>query len=218
MSATLFVILSVCALSAAACIALPLLRHPADHDADRRPDARVVTGGIALFVIAVSFFAYLWLGQAELLPQIEERRQEISQMRDEVAALQRRLTKQPDELKLWVQLGLIQLQLENYTQTVDAFRRAVLLSDGNAGLLLLYAKALMFQAGGSITSEAQDAFSMVLLQDPGNVEAQFFLAMREEQQGDREEARRRMEALADTVSEEHPLRPMVERVLDDFKQ
>ncbi len=105
------------------------------------------------------------------------------QVREMVEGLAQRLREQPDDAEGWTLLGRSRAVLGQFEEAAAALRRAVALSEDNADLLVSLGDILTKAAGGTITSEALDAFAKARQIAPDNLAARYFLAMADLQSG-----------------------------------
>ena len=137
---------------------------------------RVVLGAaIALFVLGIGGGSYLLLGH----PELAQRSFAAPDGRDVpglIAALSRRMRERPDDLTGWTLLGRGYLSLGDPTQAAIAFRHAAELAPPaqKPELFSAYGEALTL-AGGTVTPEAEAAFSVALAGDPKDQAARFYL-------------------------------------------
>ena len=130
---------------------------------------------IALFVLGIGGGTYLLLGQ----PQLARRSFAVPNGDDVpglVAALAQRLRHRPDDVTGWMLLGRGYLSLNDPAQAAIAFRRAAVLASPaqKPELFSAYGEALTL-AAGSVTPEAESAFSAALAGNPRDEAARFYL-------------------------------------------
>lgn len=104
----------------------------------------------------------------------------------ELAAVLEQLTRQrPDDPQAWRFLAIAEGAAEDPADAVRAMRHVVRLSPERADAWELLGQALVAQAGGDVTPEAQDAFRQALRRDPRAVAARFHLARAQVAAGDK---------------------------------
>ncbi len=150
---------------------------------------------IALVLPALTLLLYTQIGQpsqpgqplaardiAAPSPQVltDNQSDEIKEM---VTRLAKRLQAQPDDLDGWTLLGRSQAALGQYKDAANSLRKAVALSDGDAGLLIAFGDVLTKSAGGNITPEGLIAFTKAGELAPDNLAARYFLALADLQGG-----------------------------------
>lgn len=162
---------AVLALVAAGFAAWPVLRAR-----EKAASARALLGGaIVLLVIGIAGGSYLMLGHPELAG-----RSFAAPAADDVpgliAALSRRMRERPNDLTGWTLLGRGYLSLNDPSQAAIAFRHASLLAlpSQKPELLSAYGEALTL-ADGSVTPEAEAAFTAALAGNPKEQAARFYL-------------------------------------------
>jgi cytochrome c-type biogenesis protein CcmH len=104
----------------------------------------------------------------------------------ELAAVLTRMTRErPNDAEAFHYLAIAQGAAENPAEAVRAMRSAVRLAPQRADLWELLGEALVAEAGGEITPEAQDAFRQTLARDPRAIAARFHLARAQIAAGDK---------------------------------
>lgn len=174
------------------------------------PDAKSANGGAAtnrgrdlalasavtLFCVGSGLWLYMDLGQpgrpdapfAERNVGQEEQAQaaaEMSQMIDQLAA---RLAQKPDDLRGWVLLGRSYESQEDYANAAKAYKKAVELSNREAGAVGAYAEALVMAAGDHIPAEAVPLLEELREKDVKDPRSYFYLAAWRMSTGDQEAA------------------------------
>jgi cytochrome c-type biogenesis protein CcmH len=129
----------------------------------------------------------------------------------DIPALEAETQASPESVRAWSALGLAHLIAEQYQQSAEAYKHAVLLSQGDPHAILQYARALIFAAQGTVTAEASRALDMVLLQDPEQPEARYFKAIADLQSGRTQEAMAAMKSLYRDLPDDSPLKKMINR-------
>jgi cytochrome c-type biogenesis protein CcmH len=104
----------------------------------------------------------------------------------ELAAVLARLTRErPNDPQAYRYLAIAQAASQNPAEAVRAMRHAVELAPQNAELWELLGEALVAEAGGDVTPDAQAAFREALKRDPKAVAARFHLARAQFAAGDK---------------------------------
>jgi cytochrome c-type biogenesis protein CcmH len=126
----------------------------------------------------------------------------------ELAAVLTRMTRErPNDAEAFHYLAIAQGAAQNPAEAVRAMRRAVRLAPQRADLWELLGEALISEAGGEVTPEAQDAFRQTLARDPRAVAARFHLARAQIAAGDKAGGIAAWRALLADLSAEDPRRP-----------
>jgi cytochrome c-type biogenesis protein CcmH len=103
----------------------------------------------------------------------------------EIAAVLRQVTKErPGDAEGLRLLAIAEAASENYPAAARDLRAAVKLAPQRADLWRTLGEALVFQAGGKVGPDAQDAFREALRRDPNEVGARFYLAQAKVEAGD----------------------------------
>lgn len=169
---------------------------------------RILTG---LFVCAFSAAVYAYAGSPSIAMQNMERLQTIRDAKPQIAALQAEVQSHPDRIKAWAKLGEIDMSIGRYSSSAEAWKHAVLLTGGNPAVILQYNKALIFAANGTVTDDAKKGLEMVLKLNPGNPEARYFLALRDLQDGNTQQAMQKMKALYHDLPQDSPIKEIIDR-------
>lgn len=104
----------------------------------------------------------------------------------QLAAVLSELTrKRPNDPEAFHYLAVAEGAAQNPAEAVRAMRHAVRLAPQRADLWELFGQALVAQADGQVTPEAQTAFREALKRDPNSVAARFHLARVEIDSGDK---------------------------------
>ena len=198
---TFIVIAAVMAASAAAAVALPLLR-------DRQ--SRVVGALLALLVMGAAAGLYpLWSNWNWHAPAGAAPGAGGPDVAAMVAKLEQRLRDHPDDLTGWLLMGRSYLTLNRLDDAVRAYDHAHQLDGKNADAAMGLAEAMSLKAGGQITPEAAQLFEQALVLAPGNPKALLYGGFAAAVRGDRVLARSRWLALKNL----HPP-AQIEQMLD----
>lgn len=173
----------------------------ADAARGRAAVGRPGTAGWGLplaFAIAVPLGAaalYLWLGNPGVDSQpFAERQAQRAQSAEggsppDVATmmtrLRERLAEDPSDLQGWMTLARAAYALGDYGETITAYNRAIAIDDGLAGLHSALGEAHVMAARGIVTEAARRALEQAIARDPTDPRARYYLAMAQEQDGDK---------------------------------
>jgi cytochrome c-type biogenesis protein CcmH len=105
-----------------------------------------------------------------------------------VAKVEEHLQNNPKDGRGWEVLAPVYMQLGRYADAVDAWRSALKFLGESADRQANLGEALMAQANGVITAEAQAAFTRAVTLDGTTVSARYYLGVAAEQDGRREDA------------------------------
>ena len=105
-----------------------------------------------------------------------------------VAKVEEHLQNNPRDGRGWEVLAPVYMQLGRYSDAVDAWRSALKFLGESADRQANLGEALMAQANGVITADAQAAFTRAVALDGTTVSARFYLGVAAEQDGKREDA------------------------------
>jgi cytochrome c-type biogenesis protein CcmH len=169
--------------------AQPVEDHPATTARFRR--AAIVAVLLLLPLGAISL--YLRLGSPELASDYSpvvrsspsDQQTAIESM---VGKVEAHLQKNPRDGRGWEVLAPVYLQLGRYSDSVRAWRSALLLLGETAERQANLGEALVAEANGVVTDEANNAFVRAVTLDKTAVSARYYLGVAAEQDGKREEA------------------------------
>ena len=105
-----------------------------------------------------------------------------------VAKVEEHLQNNPRDGRGWEVLAPVYMQLGRYSDAVDAWRSALKFLGESADRQANLGEALMAQANGVITADAQAAFTRAVALDGTTVSARYYLGVAAEQDGKREDA------------------------------
>jgi len=114
-----------------------------------------------------------------------------------VAQVEARLAQDPADGRAWEVLAPVYLRLGRVDDAVRAYRNAIARLGENGTRLAALGEALSMAANGVVTAEAGAAFARAVVLDPESVRARYFLGLAAEQDGRKDEAAARWQALLD---------------------
>jgi cytochrome c-type biogenesis protein CcmH/NrfG len=171
------------------------------------PFCATVTG-IAFITL---FALYGFAGSPQILPLLNARDDRIAELKSSMQKNAEIVKTDPKNLKSWIILGQDFLETGQWEAAVNAFKQAVVLSNGNPKLIMAYAKSLILVNNGRVTDDAKKSLQMVLIQEPHNEEARYYLAVRQLQDGHAKEAMASMKALYHSLPGGSPVKAMIDR-------
>ncbi|WP_339748387.1 c-type cytochrome biogenesis protein CcmI [uncultured Maricaulis sp.] len=165
-------------------------------------------GGMAAVAI------YMMVGTPQPLVADEPAPVEVSaEMRDvldQVEALAAQMAANPGDAQGWAVLGQAYLSLGRYSEAANAFDQAINIVPDSAFLFASLGQALLFDANGTMTPAAREAFARALDVDPTDVRARFFMAEALYQSGETEAAIAAWQALLAGAPPDAAYRGMIE--------
>lgn len=186
---------------------LAFLLWPARHQ------HRFVAVVCALFILG-ALTGYRLFGAPEIVALLGQRQEKIDEVKTAIVRYSREIKAHPKNLGAWVALGRNFIDAGQFEAAANAFKQAVKLSGGEPHIILAYAQAQIFAAGGTIDNDAKKSLEMVLVQDPENPEARYFLALRLLQDGQTQKAMKAMKELYRSLPEGSPLKTMIDRQIE----
>ncbi|MFC6487988.1 c-type cytochrome biogenesis protein CcmI [Nitratireductor sp. GCM10026969] len=179
--------------------------------------ARVVATAAVLVVPVLSWSLYALTGSPGMPASPLEQRlagdPAQATVEELIARAEAFLASNPDDVRGWETLAPIYARLGRYSDAVDAYRKTIELSGASAAREAALGEALVGQAGGIVTADAEAAFARALSLDGANPRARFFMAMARAQEGNAADARSMWNALAADLPEESPWRQAARRAV-----
>ncbi|WP_159593060.1 c-type cytochrome biogenesis protein CcmI [Chelativorans xinjiangense] len=179
-----------------------------DGGAGGERSARTIAAAAVLAVPLVSWGLYAFLGspgtpalplQARLT--IDPSQASIDEL---VARAEAHLADNPQDARGWEVLAPIYARLGRYGDAAVAYRKTIALTGPSAAREAALGEALVGEAGGIVTAEAEAAFERALEIDAANPRARFFIAMARAQEGNTAEARTIWEKMAAGLPQDSP--------------
>jgi cytochrome c-type biogenesis protein CcmH len=138
---------------------------------------------------------YLRLGSPELasensIPRRDTPSDHQTEIENLVAKIEAHLQKNPEDGRGWEVLAPVYMQFGRYSDSASAWRSALLLLGESAERQANLGEALVAEANGIVTDEANNAFVRAVTLDKTTVSARYYLGVAAEQDGKREEAAR----------------------------
>ena len=145
------------------------------------------------------------------MPLLAEREEKLSVLKEKIITSSAEVKKDSKNLKAWIELGDSFMETSQFSAAANAYKQVVLLSDGNPVLIMAYARALIMAAGGTVTPDAKKSLDMLLVLQPKNEEARYFLAVQKMQSGDTQTAMSEMKELYKSLANDSPIKAMINR-------
>ncbi|NCY25214.1 MAG: hypothetical protein EBX37_10230 [Alphaproteobacteria bacterium] len=139
-----------------------------------------------------------------------ERELQLAQVRQEISKHSQIVKSDPNNVASWAALGQNFMMTGQYKGAVNAWKQAVMLTSGNPQMILGLATAQIAEATGKVTDEAKKGLEMVLLQEPRNPDARYWLAVRKLQDGRTEDAMKEIREVYYALPENSPLKAMID--------
>ncbi len=175
-------------------LARRLIRRAEDQqrpaDAAANPGGRLrhaaIYAAAALPVLGIAI--YLSLGSPDLPSRPYAARLdtpiEQATAADLVARVEAHLREHPEDGRGWDVLAPVYMRMGDLAQSADAFARAMRLLGESPKRLAGFARANILQQNGVVTEPARVAYEKLLKLEPQSIEAQAWLAIAREQDGD----------------------------------
>ena len=171
--------------------------------AGNRATALSLAAAIVLTLPLVSVLIYSQLGAPELpgFPFAERSAADpaesgrIAGLEESVARLELRLIRNARDLDGLGLLARSYMALRRFDEAARTYEKALGLAAGDAALHSAYGEALTYAAGATVTPAARAAFEAALAKSPDDARARLYLAVAEEQAGNRQAALDRWVAL-----------------------
>jgi cytochrome c-type biogenesis protein CcmH len=172
----------------------------------------LLAAAIAVFMLGVGGGTYWMLGR----PALALRQSVPPQQRDLkglIPLLVARVRQTPEDVQGWNYLGRAYMTAHDPGDAARAFARGVALvrarHQNDPALDSAYGEALVQQAGGAVSDEAEAAFTAALAGDPKDLAARFYLGQARAMRGDRPGAMAMWQSLAADVPANSQLHQML---------
>jgi cytochrome c-type biogenesis protein CcmH len=147
---------------------------------------------LAIALPTAAVFAYLELGNGEMIPRLEAAAAgaegappgmagadatAMASLETMAQGLAERLAKEPDNLDGWLMLGRTWFAVNQPAKALDAMEHAYKLAPRQAGAMLAYAEALAANAGNRLAGRPAELIQAALKIEPGNVNARWLGGM-----------------------------------------
>jgi len=196
---TFLVIAAFMAATAAAAVALPLIRNR---------QSRLVGAAAAVVVVGAAAALYpLWSNWDWRAPvETKSVSPEVLAM---VAKLEKHMQEDPNDLEGWLLLGRSDLALQHIDDAIRAYGQARRLDAANVDAMLGLGEAVSVRAGGNITPAAVELFEHAVALAPDDPRALLYAGFAAATRGDRAAARERWMKL----KSQHPP-PEIDAMID----
>ncbi len=166
------------------------------HEATSRsisPTRLRVTALAAIVLIpALSLGLYYYLGNPDYPDQPLEARLKAPPGQMDVnaalAKIEKHLADNPDDARGWEIVAPVYMKMGRAQDAAEAWRNVIRLEGPTAERASAFGQALTFAANGTVTPQARAAFEAALKEEPDNAQARFFVALADEQTGDKASA------------------------------
>lgn len=173
---------------------------------------------LGLFSIPLcSVLIYLSLGTPPYLEsgtiEPETAGQSMEQL---VAAAERRLETNPDDLQGWQVLVPVYLRQQDYEKAEIAFQNIIRIDGEKTEVLSAYGEALVAKSQGSVSIEALTVFRKAVALDARNATARFFLGLFSFQNDDLDDARSIWQSMIDDAQGDEEWLPVMKKRVADL--
>ncbi|MES9825198.1 MAG: c-type cytochrome biogenesis protein CcmI [Candidatus Thiodiazotropha endolucinida] len=137
----------------------------------------------ALVIPLAALLLYQFIGSPEIISRLanqpaathtasaqsqDRSTQNLPPMEELVKRLAAKMQEQPDNQEGWIMLGRSYMAMNDPSAAINAFDRAMEISDKNVGLLLAYAEAIASNTGNDFTGRAAPMVEKALQLEPDN--------------------------------------------------
>ncbi len=172
---------------------------------------RMFTLIIILLFCVGGFGLYAQFGTPEILALLSQRDARVAELKEKITTNADLVKKDPENIKAWVELGDSFMETGQFDAAANAYKRAVVISQGRPEFIMQYIHALIIGADGTVTAEAKKSLDMMLILEPRNEEVRYFLAMYKMQSGDTKAAMEDMKTLYKTLPDDSRIKEMIDR-------
>lgn len=193
-----------------ACVWLLMPRDMGKH--------RIVTLTVLAAMLPGAAGLYWLAGSPKLIPAMEERNLAMATLEREIEQSEEQLRKTPEDAESWVKLGSLLMQAGRTAEAVTALQHAVVKSQGHPSIILLYARALIEHDEGRVGEDAYQSLKMVLLQEPKNAQARYWMAIYYVQHEQKKEALTLLRGLADELPDMAPIKGGIVKLIQELEK
>jgi cytochrome c-type biogenesis protein CcmH len=143
--------------------------------------------------------------------------QNLPPMEELVQRLAAKLEQQPDNQDGWIMLGRSYMALNNRPAAINAYERALKISDNNVGLLLAYAEAIAADRGNDFTGRAAPMVEKAFQLEPKNPNVLWIAGILAYQRTDYQDAIDRWSELRGILTPQSGELESVNNALDDAR-
>lgn len=162
---------------------------------------RVASVALTLLVLpAVAAAFYYRLGapwEAMPKPAVEAKGPNGMSLADMIARVEAHVRDNPEDGRSYEVLAPVYMRIGRFEDAINAWRRTLALLGDSAIRQAGLGEALVGQAQGEVSAEARAVFDKALALDGGSVPARYYLALAALQDGKRDEARQKWQAMLD---------------------
>jgi cytochrome c-type biogenesis protein CcmH len=166
-----------------------------------------LAAGLTYFALGSPNFAPVSMSAAGDGPQLP------AGIEQTVTEVETYLASNPGNGRGWEVLAPVYLRLGRFDDAVTARRHALEIFGADAARLGDLGEAIVLASNGVVTPEAKGLFERANTADPEDVMAQYYLGLSAKQEGRRDEAEKRWNALVSAARDDAPWLPMVKNAL-----
>lgn len=186
----------------------------------------------ALVIPLAALLLYQFIGSPEIISRLANQpaathtasaqsqgrsTQNLPPMEELVKRLAAKMQEQPDNQEGWIMLGRSYMAMNDPSAAINAFDRAMEISDKNVGLLLAYAEAIASNTGNDFTGRAAPMVEKALQLEPDNPNVLWIAGIVAYQQTDYQDAVDRWSKLRDLLKPQSAELESVNEALDDAR-
>lgn len=186
----------------------------------------------ALVIPLAALLLYQFIGSPEIISRLANQpaathtasaqsqgrsTQNLPPMEELVKRLAAKMQEQPDNQEGWIMLGRSYMAMNDPSAAINAFDRAMEISDKNVGLLLAYAEAIASNTGNDFTGRAAPMVEKALQLEPDNPNVLWIAGIVAYQQTDYQDAVDRWSKLRGLLKPQSAELESVNEALDDAR-
>ncbi|MBT3014059.1 MAG: c-type cytochrome biogenesis protein CcmI [Candidatus Thiodiazotropha sp. (ex Lucina aurantia)] len=187
---------------------------------------------LALVIPLAALLLYQFIGSPEIISRLANQpaathtasaqsqgrsTQNLPPMEELVKRLAAKMQEQPDNQEGWIMLGRSYMAMNDPSAAINAFDRAMEISDKNVGLLLAYAEAIASYAGNDFTGRAAPMVEKALQLEPDNPNVLWIAGIVAYQRTDYQDAVDRWSKLRGLLKPQSAELESVNEALDDAR-
>ena len=168
---------------------------------------------IALFIAILSLSLYSQLAPKEIPSSLDKSIEPLS-LSESIETLKDYLIENPGDFPTWKMLGMAQVAIGNFDQSIETFESAYLINPADIGLLLQYASAIAASQEGQFDGKSKALIEEAFILDPQSIQVLYFSGIVAAHEGNLNGAIEFWQKALYLMPEDHPDRNTIEEALD----
>jgi cytochrome c-type biogenesis protein CcmH len=172
---------------------------------------KVFCAAVSAILLVGGVIAYRQFGTPEIIPMLAQREERLLVLKETILQASEAVKKDNKNIEAWLTLADSFMETSQFSAASNAYKQAVLLSEGNPAIIMAYARSMIIGADGVVSDDAKRSLDMVRMLQPENSEARYYQAVYMLQAGKQPEAMAEMKDLYHSLPEDSPLKDLIDR-------